>query len=148
MLISTNYERKDWISFSLRLLLQLVLPFLGILFILFTLFIPMVDIMKEFIPIIIQEDLVIEIRDVMRDNGFNDHSWQLYYTFTIAGGILIPIIILLWSMSRLLDLGNWWAEKIELKDPQVFWDGVPTKETKWGKRVIAFDNIGKKSKHK
>ncbi len=133
MKITTNYNRKNWMTLSLQLIVQLILPFCGIMFIYYTLFFPMLEVMPTVISILTEEELVVEIRDTLWNEGFNLNTILLYYIFTVAGGIVIPVIILIWSMGRLLSLGSWCAKSLKQEDPKLFWNGVPFRETRLGK---------------
>jgi hypothetical protein len=124
MSLTTNYDRKDWIDFSLKLLVEIILPACGVLFILFTLVLPMIEVMSSVIPILTEDWVVEHIRDVAIDDGNNISTVLLYYVFTLSGGVLIPIFILLWSMSRLFDLGSWVMKNVTSNKLIIFRNGV------------------------
>lgn len=134
MCLTSNYNRKEWSTMSLIVLAKVVLPFCGVFFILLTFVLPMFDVMVDAIPILTDEEFVVEFRDILWDKGFNLNTILAYYVLTVAGGIVLPLLFMVFSMMKLLDFGSWMTQKLKVKDFELFWKGVSLKETRLGKK--------------
>lgn len=145
MSITSNYTRKDWSSLGLILSIKMILPFTFTLFIVFLLIMPMVNMLNDTTPYLTNDEFVTTMRDELLEKGYDLDQILVYYIFTISGSILIPFFIMIFIMNHTLSLGHWICNKwIPLKDCKMFWDGVPTSETKWGKKLKSIDEWGKK----
>lgn len=148
MSLTSNYTRKDWSEVGLAFSVSLVLPFIFTLFILFDFLLPLIDMMPDVVPYFVDDEFVVNIRDGLLEKGYGMNEILVYYIFTVSGALVIPIIILLFLMNKSLALGYWAYKKWFPcnKDCTIFWNGIPTSETKWGKRLKRVNDYGKKKK--
>lgn len=134
MSITSTATRSDWCGVINYFLIALTIPFLLTLIVMFFLFLPMVSIMSGFMPILADDVLIVQIRDDLLVKGFDIGTILIYYIFTLSGGVVISLFILLGVMSQSMSLGKWVANRIKLPETiTVFWNGVPTTETKYGR---------------
>ena len=122
MLKVVGWNRKDWIGVSLKILL-FILPLSVTLAVLFLLFMPMADMIEIGLLFFADESKIVEFRDVALYEGFSYGQILFYYMFTLAGGILIPVLILFWIMFSMLRFGDWMAKKIIISDPIIYFKG-------------------------
>ena len=108
----------------------------------------MIEVMPTVIEILTQDELVVEIRDTLMAEGFNQNTIIVYYIFTVSGGIVIPFFISIFTLFKLFDLGNWICKNIKLKDMSMFWNGIPTIETETYKRLNKKMNLVVKRKER
>jgi len=118
-----GWNRKDWIGLSLKLILHIILPLSVTLAVLFLLFMPMADMIEIGLLFFADESKIVEFRDVALYEGFSYGQILFYYMFTLAGGILIPVLILFWIMFSMLRFGDWMAKKIIISDPIIYFKG-------------------------
>lgn len=117
-------------------IVSLALPFIFIMFIVQQLVLPMVYVFVDFTPFLTNDVFVTSIRDTLLIKGYSMGEILLYYIFTVSGGVIIPIIIMIFLTQQFLALGAWINGKIiPYKSLTVFWNGIPTSETKLYKRI-------------
>ena len=124
MLRIVNWTRKDWIGKTLQIILQLVIPLLVTMLVMYVLFLPMVEVLKDALPILVEEEFLRDMRDTLLEKGYEIDKIMLYMIFTYSGGVLLPTLILIWIMGKMFDFGNWLAKKIKVSDPIIYWNGV------------------------
>ena len=150
MRLTSNYSRKDWTGLSLHLLVSAILPGCFFLFLFFNTTMVFVYMLPDSTPYLTNEEFILEIRDGLLEKGYYLDTILVFYIFTVSGPIIITLVAGFWLWQKSMELGQWIVKKWIHYNPkfELFWDGVPLDQTKWGSRAQRLDDWGKSKKDK
>ncbi len=97
---------------------------------------PMVEIMPHFLPYLTDEEFLVTTSVELFMEGKLIEDIISYHFFTMAGGVVLPLLISFWMWSQSMKLGKWMSKRIHYNQTlNLFWNGVPLKKTKLGVRL-------------